>query len=213
VRVPDTVLLLTPSHAFSQPAFALWTGGGWETPLGSVAIHEALTEALARHPGIIPADEPHIPEHSGEVVLPFLQYHNPGVRIAVVCVTVSARLPALKEVGAYAAGVLAELGEDDALIVASSDMSHEHGRHAREVVRRNDAVAIERMVALDPDGLYSVCRLEGITMCGVLPAAAMMSGVAARGGTRGELLGRATSADSPLGGGDYVVGYAGLRFD
>ena len=212
VRVPDAVLLLTPSHAYAQPAFALWSGGAWETPLGSIALHEGLTDALSRHPHVTPADEPHLPEHSGEVVLPFLQYHNPDVRIAVVCVTASARLPQLKEVGTFAATALADLGEGDALVVASSDMSHERGAHALEVVRRNDALAIAEMEKLDADGLYSVCRLESITMCGVLPAAVMMASVAARGGTEGTLVERATSADSPLGGGDYVVGYAGMRF-
>jgi AmmeMemoRadiSam system protein B len=207
------VLLLTPSHNYAQPAFALWTGGEWETPLGSVALHEGLTAALSRCPHVTPADEPHRPEHSGEVVLPFLQYHNPGLQIAVLCVTASARLAALKEVGTFAAEALAEVGEPGALVVASSDMSHEHGAHALDVVRRNDALAIAEMEELDADGLYSVCRLESITMCGVLPAIAMMASAAARGGRQGTLVGRATSADSPLGGGDYVVGYAGMRFD
>jgi AmmeMemoRadiSam system protein B len=50
-------------------------------------------------------------------------------------------------------------------------------------------------------------------MCGVLPVAAMMAAVAARGGRRGVLVARATSADAPLGGGSYVVGYAGLNFN
>lgn len=213
VHVPDTVLLLTPSHAYSQPAFALWTAGAWETPLGDVALHEELTDALSRCPQVTRADEPHRPEHSGEVVLPFLQYHNPDVRIAAICVTASARPAALSEVGSFAADALAGLGDTEALVVASSDMSHERGAHALEVVRRNDALAIAEMEKLDADGLYGVCRLESITMCGVLPAVAMMASVSARGGTKGTLVGRATSADSPLGGGDYVVGYAGMRFD
>lgn len=213
VRVPGTVLLLTPSHSYAQPAFALWTGGPWETPLGSVALHEGLTDALSRHPRITPDERPHLPEHSGEVVLPFLQDHAPDVRIAVICVTVSAGLAALNEVGAFAVSVLAELGEQDALVVASSDMSHESGARALDVVKRNDALAIAEMEELDADGLHSVCRLESITMCGVLPAVAMMAGVSARGGTKGTLVERATSADSPLGGDDYVVGYAGMFFD
>jgi AmmeMemoRadiSam system protein B len=49
-------------------------------------------------------------------------------------------------------------------------------------------------------------------MCGVLPAVAMLAAVAARGGTEGILVSRATSADSPQGGGSYVVGYAGMIF-
>jgi AmmeMemoRadiSam system protein B len=73
-------------------------------------------------------------------------------------------------------------------------------------------MAIAAMEKLDPDGLFRVCSTEGITMCGVLPATAMMASVAARGGSRGELISRATSADSPYGRGSYVVGYAGMVF-
>ena len=72
---------------------------------------------------------------------------------------------------------------------------------------------VEAMERLDPAGLYDVCERMGITMCGVLPAVAMMASVAARGGRGGELVARATSADSPHGGGDYVVGYAGMVFE
>jgi AmmeMemoRadiSam system protein B len=39
-----------------------------------------------------------------------------------------------------------------------------------------------------------------------------MSAARARGATKGELIARATSADSPQGGGSYVVGYAGIVF-
>jgi AmmeMemoRadiSam system protein B len=213
VHVPGTVLILNPSHSYDRPPFALWTGGNWEMPFGEVALHEPLTAALAELPLVTADDRPHLPEHSGEVVLPFLQYHNPQVKIAVICVTASANLGALKELGASLADVLARLGETDALIVASSDMSHESGSTALEVVNRNDPLAIAQMEALNPDGLYRVCREKPITMCGVLPAAAMMAAVAARGGRRGVVVARATSADSPLGRGSYVVGYAGMIFD
>lgn len=158
-------------------------------------------------------DRPHLPEHSAEVVLPFIQYHNPAARIAVICVTASASLDALRRLGASLADVIRQSGEPDALVVASSDMSHESGGRALDVVNRNDPLAIAQMEALSPEGLYTVCRQESITMCGVLPAVAMMSAVAARGGNRGILAARATSADSPLGTGSYVVGYAGMLFE
>ncbi|MCD6415132.1 MAG: AmmeMemoRadiSam system protein B [Planctomycetes bacterium] len=211
-EIPDTVVLLTPSHNFASPPAALWTGGEWETPLGAARLHQPLTEALSRLAGVQPDDRTHLPEHSGEVVLPFLQYHNPQARIAVICITGSARLGALKELGEAIAGALGEVGAPDGLVVASSDMSHESGPSALEVVKRNDALAIEQMEKLDPDGLYQVCRRNNITMCGVLPAVAMMASVKARGGEAGTLIARATSADSPRGGGAYVVGYAGMIF-
>jgi hypothetical protein len=212
VNVPDTVLLLNPSHSYSRPALALWTGGSWLTPLGEVPLHEDLTGGLAAHPLTVADDRPHLPEHSGEVLVPFLQYHNPDVRLAVVCVTAGASLEQLKDFGGSLPEVLRACGAEDALVVASSDMSHESGGAALEVVNRNDPLAIERMEALDPDGLHRVCRRGGITMCCVLPAVAMMASVAARGGSQGTLAARATSADSPMGGGSYVVGYAGMIF-
>jgi AmmeMemoRadiSam system protein B len=213
VRVPDCVVLLNPSHHYGSPAFALWTAGSWQTPLGEVQPHPGVTEALESLPMVTVDDRPHLSEHSGEVVVPFLQYLNPEVRVAFVCVTAAARLGELWAFGSALAQVLADAGESAALVVASSDMSHESGSDALAVVQRNDAVAIEAMERLDPDGLHSACRRQGITMCGVLPAAAMMASVAARGGTKGTLVARATSADSPMGRGSYVVGYAGMVFD
>ncbi|MGD2176002.1 MAG: AmmeMemoRadiSam system protein B [Candidatus Brocadiaceae bacterium] len=212
VRMPETVVLLNPSHSFASPAFALWPEGDWQTPLGRVELHEELTDGLSGLSMVTTDARPHGPEHSGEVVLPFLQYHRADLRIAVVCITAAARLDALKEFGRSLAELLETCGEDDALVVASSDMSHESGASALEVVNRNDPVAVREMEKLDPDGLYKVCRQEGITMCGVLPATAMMASVIARGGEEGVLVARATSADSPMGRGSYVVGYAGMIF-
>ncbi len=211
-HVPDAVLLLTPSHHYGRPAFALWTGGDWATPLGEAGLHGELTDALAALPAVTEDDRPHLPEHSGEVVLPFIQYHNPDARIAVICVTAGAGLSALKELGAALPGALARAGAEEALIVTSSDMSHESGSDALDVVNRNDPLAIAQMEALDPDGLHATCRERGITMCGMLPAVAMLEAVGARGGREGVLLERSTSADSPLGRGSYVVGYAGMVF-
>ena len=212
IRVPDTVLILNPSHHVAGPAFALWDGGGWQTPLGTVPLHEGLTAALAALPLVTVEPMAHQAEHAGEVLLPFLQYYNPQVRIAVVCVTASAGLAALKQFGRSCAGVLIDCGEEDALILASSDLSHESGPRALDVVKAHDSLVIEQMEKLDPDGLYRVAREAGVTMCGVLPAAVAMSAVQARGGESGELIARATSADSPHGGGSYVVGYAGIVF-
>jgi len=192
---------------------ALWTGGDWLTPLGPAKLHTELTAALADHPLTTADDRPHLPEHSGEVVVPFIQVCNPQARIAVVCVTVSAALETLKEFGAALPGILAGCGAADALVVASSDMSHERGPGALKTVQEHDALAVAEMEKLDPDGLHAACSKHRITMCGRLPAVAMMTSAAARGATRGTVMGRATSADSPHGGGDYIVGYAGMVFN
>jgi len=212
VDVPRTVVLLTPSHHYSSPPCALWTGGEWKTPIGQAAIHEKLTRALAELPAVTADDRPHLSEWSGEVIVPFLLFHRRDVRIAVICITPGAGDKLLKELGEGIAEALKRCGESDALVVASSDMSHESGPDAAERVNRQDPPAIARMEALDAPGLLELLRDSRVSMCGALPAAAMMAGVAARGGTRGELIHRATSADSEFGSGSYIVGYAGMIF-
>ena len=212
IEIPGTVLIVNPGHDYFPTPCALWTGGAWSTPLGEVELHEGICDALAGLPTVTPDDGPHRYEHSGEAVLPFLQYQRPDVRIAVICITPAATVRHIQGLGEGLAEALTACGEPDALVVASSDLSHESGRNALKVVNENDRLAMAEMERLDSEGLGRTCRSNRITMCGVLPAAAMMASVRARGGSQGILVHRATSADSPLGGGDYVVGYAGMIF-
>ncbi len=212
IEIPSLAVILCPSHRSCSPPFALWMGDAWKTPLGEVRIDAELSESLAALEYVSVNNQVHAAEHSGEVVLPFLQYHRPNVRIAVICICASASAGAVMELGRGIASCLAETGNDSALVVASSDISHEQGPGALDTVKRNDTLAVKQMERLDPSGLMGVCSENGITMCGVLPAAAMMESARARGGKEGRLILRSTSADSPHGRGDYVVGYAGMIF-
>lgn len=212
VEVPDTVLVLSPSHNYDRPPLALWTGGDWLTPLGRVPMHEELTRALETIDGVTAEDRVHGPEHSGEVMMPFIQVCNPQARIAVICVTATAGQEALKAFGQALPDALREAGADDALVVASSDMSHEQGKGALDVVNEHDALVLEQMEAFSPEGVYDACKEHHVTMCGRLPAVAMMYSALARGASEAIHTGRATSADSPYGRGDYIVGYTGMVF-
>jgi hypothetical protein len=55
---------------------------------------------------------------------------------------------------------------DDVLIVASTDMSH---YVSAQTAKRLDTMALERVVALDPAGLYETVRAHDISMCGFIP--------------------------------------------
>jgi len=213
VEVPPVALILNPSHNYYRPSFALWMGSSWETPLGETHIHKELSAELAALELVTEENRVHAPEHSGEVVLPFLKYHRPDIKIAVICVGAGAPEPAFRELGHGIAKCLEKAGAHDALVVASSDMSHEQGPGALDIVNKHDSLAIAHMEKLDPDGLVRECREKDITMCGVQPAAVMMHSVLARGGEKGNLIRRSTSAESPHGRDDYVVGYAGMVFN
>jgi AmmeMemoRadiSam system protein B len=72
-----------------------------------------------------------------------------------------------------------------------------------------DRLAIDRILALDPEGLHDTVRREGITMCGVVPATVMLFAARALGATRAELVRYGSSGDV-TGDTRQVVGYAGL---
>jgi AmmeMemoRadiSam system protein B len=73
--------------------------------------------------------------------------------------------------------------------------------------RAKDDLAIREILGLDPEGLLKVCRSEGITMCGVVPATVMLVAALELGATKAELVRYATSGDV-TGDNRQVVAYA-----
>jgi hypothetical protein len=207
VELPGRLVILCPNHTGVGGALAMMGSGAWRTPLGDAPVDAELAAALARHlPDISDDESAHRFEHSLEVQLPFVQFRRPEVRFVPVCVG-PVNLGLLLRLGDALAAVAAEAGEP-VLLVASSDMTHyESARDAR----RKDTLAVERMEALDPEGLAAVVRRESISMCGWAPAVAVMQACRKLGATRGQLVRYATSGDV-TGDQSSVVGYAGVAF-
>jgi hypothetical protein len=92
------------------------------------------------------------------------------------------------------------------LIVASSDMSH---YERTEEARVKDHKAIQKILDLDPEGLYRTVRDSSITMCGFAPVVTMLVASKILGAKRADLVKYANSGEVS---GDYdkVVGYAGI---
>ena len=95
---------------------------------------------------------------------------------------------------------------DRILIIASSDMNHYEND---AITRIKDHKAIDRILALDPKGLFEVVMKEEISMCGYGPTVAMLTAARELGATRADLVKYATSGDVS-GDRNMVVGYAGL---
>ena len=113
--------------------------------------------------------------------------------------------PSIEQLGYAVAKVIADQPEP-VLVIASSDMNH---YESDAITRVKDRRAIERILALDPRGLYDTVRGEGITMCGYAATVAMLVAVRELGATDAQLIRYATSGDI---NGDLsrVVGYAGI---
>jgi AmmeMemoRadiSam system protein B len=138
------------------------------------------------------------------VQLPFLQALA-GEFSFVPIVVGTGRFEVLAALGESIAKVIASSARR-IMVIASSDMNHYENDQDTRV---KDCLAIERMLALDPKGLYDVVHRENISMCGYGPAVAMLTAAKRLGATRAELIKYATSGDVS-GDRDAVVGYAGI---
>ena len=159
VQVPARVVVLGVNHRGYGHPLAVDDNDEWDTPLGTVAVDDELRERLLEKTSVFGRDaRAGAAEHSLEVQVPFLRFRNPAVRILPVTVGVhdpDVLLTAGQELGAL-------FGHDpDLLVVASTDMSHYiSAAHAAEL----DHLALERVLALDPYGLFEVVAGKRISM-------------------------------------------------
>lgn len=205
LHLPARYIILCPRHYPQGEALAINSDGAWKTPLGDVKIDSALAAELKRLCHTLREDSvAHRNEHSLEVQLPFLQRLTGHFRFVPIAIG-PVRLQGLEELGrAIAEAVTAHA--EPILVVASSDMNH---YESDAITRMKDHKAIDRILALDPHGLFETIHRENISMCGYGPAVAMLAAAKQLGATRAELIRYATSGDI-TGDRDEVVGYAGI---
>lgn len=205
ILLPETVILVGPNHSGIGPFISVFPEGEWEMPLGRVAVESALADRILRE---CPLAEPdpiaHRAEHCLEVQLPFLQALRQGIKIVPIVLSVD-DLAVCRQLGAAISAAVRNFPEP-VLTIASTDMSH---YEAEEVARRRDRGAIERVLAMDPEGLYETVQRHRITMCGYAPTVTVLFAAKALGAEAAELVHYATSAEVS-GDRSSVVGYAGF---
>ena len=204
-RLQETVLLLGPNHTGQGKPMAVWPTGAWDIPGASLQIAEDLAQAVLQLHSALEEDyQAHSHEHSLEVVLPFVHALQPQAQIVPICVA-EPDPNLLLQVGRKLGSMLQGWSKPVSIVV-SSDMSH---FLPQEQARIQDNLALEAILALDPQRLYQVVRENRISMCGVLPMTLGLATAQELGCSRAELVQYATSADKT---GDYrqVVGYAGV---
>jgi len=137
----------------------------------------------------------HAREHYVEVHLPFLQL----VAHDVPVLPLVAGDASPEQVAALVAAVLAE---EQTLLVVSSDLSH---FLPDDEARRVDADTLDRV-------RRARAPLPPRRACGAVPWNGLLVHAATHG-LRATVLGHATSADSPKGDPERVVGYPAVRYD
>jgi AmmeMemoRadiSam system protein B len=111
------VVLIGPSHFVPFSGLAVSGAKTFKTPLGDVPVDAAARRQVLRVPHVVTADAPHVHEHSLEVQLPFLQVLLGEFQLLPIA---AGDAPA-REV---AAALQCVWGNEETLVVVSSDLSH-----------------------------------------------------------------------------------------
>jgi hypothetical protein len=188
------VVLLGPAHRVYVRGVAVPGVDAFATPLGPVQLDRALLAQLALHPRVVTSAAAHAAEHSLEVQLPFLQSVLDNFLLVPLVVG---------DIDAHQLATLLDpiWGDDETLVVVSSDLSHYHAYKAAQEI---DRATVERIVALAPG-------LDHQQACGATPINAALE-IAGRRGLRARVVSMCNSGDT-AGDRDRVVGYCAVAFE
>jgi AmmeMemoRadiSam system protein B len=200
------VILIGVNHWARGHRASLSPWDAWRTPLGEVTVDQELSEALEARVKFLKREPyAHAEEHSIEVQLPFLQRRLDQFSFTPISLA-HLSLAECTELGA-AIAEHCQSGEK-ILILASSDLSHYLSPKQTDAL---DRLAVDRVLAMNPQELLQVTEEENITMCGVIPTAVMLVAAKTLGAKRATLLKHCHSGDvTPM---RKVVGYASVALE
>lgn len=212
-------LVISPSHSFPFKGLALSSYNAYETPLGRIPVDtDMLNEIRAKKcRWINDRDEVHIPEHSLEVELPFLQILFPGLPIApVICGHVDL------EIAGSVSEALYPFMHSDTLWVVSSDFTHfgrqfgylPFSKDIPERLRELDSGAIEKIIGVDCRGFSDYVEETGATICGANPIRILLrtmeKAIMQAGSKYSPKLTEYTTSGELTGDYSHTVSYAGI---
>jgi AmmeMemoRadiSam system protein B len=189
------VVLVGPAHFVPLEGMAVPSADLFETPLGLVEVDDEARQAALAHEEVSVDDVPHAPEHSLEVILPFLQRVLERFRLLP--------LVAGRVAPGAVADVLEPFWDDPATVtVVSSDLSHYHDYDTAAALDGRTAALIVglRAEAIGPEDACGWAALRGALEAG------------RRRQARVSLLDLRSSGDT-AGPRDRVVGYGAFAIE
>jgi AmmeMemoRadiSam system protein B len=197
----DIVVVISPSHREYFPGVSIYDGNGYETPLGIIPIATELAQIVTeRYPQLRLGDEGHrTEEHALEVQLPFLQKVLEDFELLPVMMGDQSK----ENIAVLAEALAQELQNKNALIVASTDLSHFYPYDKAALL---DHIVVNDINAFNEDKLIDDLDRKRCEMCGGGPAAAAMKAARLLGANRSKVLIYRNSGDVTGDKGE-VVGY------
>ncbi len=201
-----TVIVISPSHSAYFAGVTAFDGKAYSTPLGEIRIDRELTERIASASDLISfSNTGHTvaggrSEHALEVQLPFLQT-TLGDFSLVALMMGDQDYETCEALGSAIADAIK--GNDDVLIVASSDLSHFHDS---QTAKKLDSIVIDRVEGYDYRGLSEDLSNRKTEACGGGPIIAAMVAAEKLGANSVVTAGYGDSGDV-TGDHSNVVGY------
>lgn len=165
-QLPETVVILHPNHQGFGPPASVDAADSWDSPLGGVLIDREMAKLL----DIPPSTEAHRMEHAAEVMLPFLQEFLEN-EFRIIPVSMFDQRPETACRLAEAIQTAVKQTGREILLIASSDFSH---YVSPEWGAANDKLVIEKILALDVEGVFERIENLGTSICGYGPIMAMI---------------------------------------
>ncbi|MBI4731328.1 MAG: AmmeMemoRadiSam system protein B [Chloroflexi bacterium] len=203
-RTFDLAAVISPMHQPYHEPLLTTAHEAYFTPLGNVPVDKdsltALDAALTSRLGYGLTAVAHDREHSLEIELPFLQR---ALAADFKLLPVMARSQSPKAIEALGAALAEVLKNKNALLVASTDLSHFYDQ---ETAKGLDSEMLRCFEAFDPQTIFTVEASGRGQACGHAAVAAVLWAAQALGADTVKVLRYATSGDVT---GDYssVVGY------
>jgi AmmeMemoRadiSam system protein B len=193
------VVVISPSHAEYFPGVCVFEGYAYETPLGILEVDKEFSEKLTENNSLIYSGyEGHRKEHALEVQLPFLQSVLKDFKIVPIVMGDQTR-----SIVDTLASKLAEITDEETLIVASSDMSHFHSKSGADKL---DAIVEKRINNFDYENLQKDLDSRNCEACGGGPIVVLLKAASLKSINHSKVLHRSDSGDV-TGDKDGVVGY------
>jgi AmmeMemoRadiSam system protein B/AmmeMemoRadiSam system protein A len=201
----ESVIILAPSHYVNFSGGAIYEKGYFRTPLGDVKVDEKLASSL-KSKEIFFDESPHIPEHSLEVQIPFLQKIFPSLKIVPIIIGPATPYELLEKMSST---ISEKIKNKNVLLIASTDMSHYHPyENAVEIDKRT----ISLIEKFDISGLYYCLSKGKCELCGEKPVLLLLNICKKLGANKVKVIKYANSGDV-TGEKDRVVGYfSGIIF-
>jgi len=196
----DTVVVISPSHREYFRGVSVFNGKSYSTPLGDVMVDTQLRDEIVKGDHIIESSgRGHSTEHAIEVQIPFLQKVIKDFALLPIVVG-DQRSDYCFHLGDRLAEVLEN---KNALIVASTDLSH---FHPSGQAKQLDQIIINDVANFDYQKLMEDLEYEKAEACGGGPMVSAMSASKQLGADAVDILHQCNSGDV-TGDLDSVVGY------